>query len=75
MLEVYMINTMQKYKWHSKNKYREICLNFSPYLGWTNLSGNLEFNKKCLSYFKETRTKGTISRKLKLDKFKFECIT
>ena len=57
MLEVYMINTMQKYKWHSKNKYREICLNFSPYLGWTNFSGNLEFNKKCLSHFKETENK------------------
>lgn len=49
-----MINTMQKYKWHSKNKYRAIYLNCFPYLVWTNLSGNLAFNKKCLAHFKET---------------------
>lgn len=76
-----MINTMQKYKWHSKNKYRAIYLNCSPYLVWTNLSGNLAFNKKCLAHFKETeclilRTvfKANIMI-LNLNKFKFECIT
>ena len=52
-----MINTMQKYKWHTKNKYRAICLNCSPYLVWTNLSSNLSFNKKCLSHLKETESK------------------